>query len=139
MIPSDDAPALEAALHRRFRDRQVNKVNPRKEFFRLPLLEVQDALLALNLDVRWSLTAEARQYHETRAIEERLQDDAGFRQQWAASEAAYEATTLDDEDSPPDDLEPSQPPRPPTAQPTRTRRPTGRKATTRPAGLDSLG
>ena len=34
MILSDDAPALELKLHKHFVFRQLNKVNPRKEFFR---------------------------------------------------------------------------------------------------------
>ena len=33
MIFSDDAPALEAALHRAFEDRKINMVNTRREFF----------------------------------------------------------------------------------------------------------
>ena len=41
MIPSQDAPALEHALHKRFVRSQMNKVNPRKEFFRLSLQEVR--------------------------------------------------------------------------------------------------
>ena len=32
MIFSDDAPALEAALHRAFEDRKLNMVNQRREF-----------------------------------------------------------------------------------------------------------
>lgn len=39
MIYSDDAPALEKSLHRVFDDKSVNKVNPRKEFFKLPLID----------------------------------------------------------------------------------------------------
>jgi len=35
LIRSDDAPALEHALHQRFVRNQVNKVNARKEFFRV--------------------------------------------------------------------------------------------------------
>lgn len=40
MIFSEDAPALENSLHQRHSDRKVNKVNPRKEFFRIPLLRL---------------------------------------------------------------------------------------------------
>lgn len=35
MIFSEDAPALESALHKTFHDKRVNKVNNRKEFFRV--------------------------------------------------------------------------------------------------------
>lgn len=37
LIFSDDAPALETILHQTFRNNQVNKVNPRKEFFKVDL------------------------------------------------------------------------------------------------------
>lgn len=40
MIFSDDAPKLENALHKSFERFQVNKVNPRKEFFQVPLEEI---------------------------------------------------------------------------------------------------
>lgn len=41
MIFSDDAPALEAALHRAFDDRKVNMVNTRREFFHVTLEEIE--------------------------------------------------------------------------------------------------
>lgn len=41
MIFSDDAPALEAALHRAFEDRKVNMVNQRREFFNVTLDEIK--------------------------------------------------------------------------------------------------
>ena len=44
MIFSDDAPALEAALHRAFEDRKVNMVNPRREFFNVTLDEIKDVV-----------------------------------------------------------------------------------------------
>ena len=41
MIFSDDAPALEAALHRAFEDRKLNMVNQRREFFNVTLEEIK--------------------------------------------------------------------------------------------------
>ena len=41
MIFSDDAPALEAALHRAFEDRKLNMVNRRREFFHVTLDEIK--------------------------------------------------------------------------------------------------
>ena len=41
MIFSDDAPALEAALHRAFEDRKLNMVNTRREFFNVTLDEIK--------------------------------------------------------------------------------------------------
>lgn len=46
-IYSDDAPALEAALHRHFADRRVNADNWRKEFFRVSPEEAMEAAAEL--------------------------------------------------------------------------------------------
>ena len=100
LIYAEDAPALEAELHRQFREAKVNKVNRRKEFFRLPLAEIRAAIGAMNPDVRWSLAAEAQEYHDTLALEARLQGDAGFRRHWAESEAAFQATGFDEDEEP---------------------------------------
>jgi len=98
MIYSEDAPALETALHRRFLQNQVNKVNRRKEFFRLRLQDIRDAMDEMNQEVKWTMAAEAKDYHETLAMERHMQEDPEFRKQWTASEAAYEARMpVDDE------------------------------------------
>ena len=44
MIFSDDAPALEAALHTAFADRKVNMVNTRREFFHVTLDEIKSVV-----------------------------------------------------------------------------------------------
>ncbi|MCI5168472.1 MAG: hypothetical protein D3903_20865 [Candidatus Electrothrix sp. GM3_4] len=43
MIYSDDAPALESALHKRFDQVRVNAINRRKEFFKVSLEEIKSA------------------------------------------------------------------------------------------------
>ena len=69
MIYSDNAPALEKSLHRVFDDKSVNKVNPRKEFFKLPLSEIKQAVEQENVDdVHWTLKAEAAEYRESMSI-----------------------------------------------------------------------
>ena len=98
MIPSDDAPALEAALHRRFLQSQVNKVNRRKEFFRLKLQDIRSVIDELASDVRWTIAAEARDYRESLAMEQHLQEYPEFRRQWAESEATYESCHMFDDE-----------------------------------------
>ncbi len=44
MIFTDDAPALEAALHRAFEDKKLNMVNQRREFFRVTLEEIKEVV-----------------------------------------------------------------------------------------------
>lgn len=45
LIFSEDAPGLEAALHRAFEDRKLNMVNTRREFFRVSLDEIKQVVL----------------------------------------------------------------------------------------------
>lgn len=44
MIFSDDAPVLEAALHKAFEDRKLNMVNTRREFFNVTLDEIKEVV-----------------------------------------------------------------------------------------------
>ncbi len=44
MIFSEDAPSLEGALHAHFADRAINRINPRKEFFRVGLEEIEEVV-----------------------------------------------------------------------------------------------
>ena len=44
LIFSDNAPGLEAALHRAFEDRKLNMVNTRREFFRVSLDEIKSVV-----------------------------------------------------------------------------------------------
>ena len=63
MIFSDDAPALEAALHRAFEDKKVNMVNQRREFFNVTLDEIKKVVKD-NFDktVEFVDTPDAEQY-----------------------------------------------------------------------------
>ena len=70
MILSEDAPALEAALHQRFNHARVNAVNRRKEFFRVSLDEIRVAALELAGDeIDFRTTAVAEEYYETRRLQ----------------------------------------------------------------------
>ncbi len=69
MIKSDDAPSLEHLLHRAFADARINKVNGRKEFFRLSLDRLREFAADKKLEVTFTMAAEAREYRETLALE----------------------------------------------------------------------
>lgn len=71
VIFSEDAPALERELHQRFDDRRLNLVNTRKEFFRVPLEEIEQVAKAIAPDAEFTETAEAQQYRESKAIREK--------------------------------------------------------------------
>ena len=84
MVPSEDAPALEHALHKRFVRRQVNKVNPRKEFFRMTLGEIREEIERLRIQVSWTMAAEAREFRESLAIDKALAAKTIDEAAWAA-------------------------------------------------------
>lgn len=70
MIFSEDAPALETLLHHHFQNSQVNKVNARKEFFRVDLDEIKQLVLENhNATVKFVDTPDALEYRETLKIE----------------------------------------------------------------------
>lgn len=69
MIFSEDAPALENTLHKTFRDKEVNKVNQRKEFFKVDLAEIEKVVKENhNATVTFTMVAEAKQYRESLKI-----------------------------------------------------------------------
>jgi hypothetical protein len=75
MLYSDDAPSLEKELHRRFNRESVNKVNPRKEFFRTSLAEIKQIVDQQGvIEVHWTMKAEAAEYRESLAIEASQQE-----------------------------------------------------------------
>jgi len=74
IIYSEDAPALENKLHNFLEEKRINKVNPRKEFFRVTLKEIKDFLEKEGIEAQWTMKAEAAEYRESLAIEERLKN-----------------------------------------------------------------
>lgn len=82
MILSEDAPALEHSLHKHFVTAQINKMNPRKEFFRLNLSTIRQEIEALGLSAIWTMAAEALEYRETLSIEASIQANPELRSEW---------------------------------------------------------
>ncbi len=71
MIFSDDAPALENALHKAFEDKKLNMVNQRREFFNVTLEEIKD-VVKKNFDqtVEFIDVADAEQYRVSLKMKE---------------------------------------------------------------------
>ncbi|WIO44603.1 DUF4041 domain-containing protein [Klebsiella electrica] len=69
MIYSDDAPSLENHLHKVFNEKQVNKVNSRKEFFNVGIKDIKSTVADMNIDAHWTMFADAKEYRESLAIE----------------------------------------------------------------------
>lgn len=72
MIYSEEAPALEAALHAEFAEKRINAANMRKEFFRVTLSEVEEAVQRLAPDADFHTDIEAQEFYETLAKRKEL-------------------------------------------------------------------
>ena len=96
LILSDDAPALERALHKHFLSAQLNKVNPRKEFFRAPLSLIRQELEKLGVQTSWTMAAAAIEYRESLAIEKAIKDDQASYQAWLNRQLVLDPVVLDD-------------------------------------------
>ncbi|WP_294405785.1 DUF4041 domain-containing protein [uncultured Clostridium sp.] len=72
MIFSEDAPKLENELHKIFSNNQVNKVNSKKEFFRVNLKDIREQLENMGIEAKWTMLAEAKEYRESLAIENEM-------------------------------------------------------------------
>lgn len=79
MIFSDNAPALEAALHKAFENRKLNMINTRREFFNVTLDEIETEVKK-NFDktVEFTRFAPAEQYRETLKIKENIKQNAPY-------------------------------------------------------------
>lgn len=75
LIFSEDAPKLENILHNTFKDGQVNKVNPRKEFYNIDLDKIKEVVKEnYNSTVDFTDYAEAYEYRESLKIAEKLKN-----------------------------------------------------------------
>jgi hypothetical protein len=65
MISSNDAPALENALHRALHKQRINKANPRKEYFRADIAAICKIVNENHGEVQYIADAEALEYRQS--------------------------------------------------------------------------
>ncbi len=97
MIFSEDAPGLEKSLHRHFLRQQLNKVNPRKEFFRIGLPEIRAELEKLGVATHWTMKAEAEEYRASLQIEQQIRENPSIEKEWTRHQLAIEERIEDEE------------------------------------------
>ena len=95
MIFSEDAPALESQLHKHFVLTQVNKVNHRKEFFRVDLQHIREELQKLGVATKWTMMAEAEEYRQTQAIDKKIKENPALRDAWVKRQLQMELIDRD--------------------------------------------
>jgi hypothetical protein len=75
MIFSEDAPNLEAELHKAFASRKVNMLNYRKEFFKVTLNEIEQKVKEIGLKTEFIRIPEAMEYRETLVILDKIKSN----------------------------------------------------------------
>lgn len=82
---------MEKKLHRHFLREQVNKVNPRKEFFRIDLPSIRKELESLGVETQWTMVAHALEYRESQRIEQQICENPAVAAEWTRHQLAVEA------------------------------------------------
>lgn len=98
MILSENAPALEHSLHRHFLASQMNKVNPRKEFFRVSLATIREEIEKLGIQASWTMTSAAAEYRQSQAIEKAIRENPASYEAWVNKQLELDAevATMDE-------------------------------------------
>jgi hypothetical protein len=91
MILSEDAPALEHSLHRHFLASQMNKVNPRKEFFRVPIATIREEIEKLGIQASWTMASAAAEYKQSLAIEKAIRENPASYEAWVNKQLILDA------------------------------------------------
>lgn len=96
MIYAEDAPTLEKQLHKKFLKSQLNKINPRKEFFRLNIHDVRSYIDSMGITCKWTMAAEAKQYRETLKLEEDMKTNKQLEAEWEQYQEVTDPVTYDE-------------------------------------------
>lgn len=67
-IYSEDVFNLEAQIHRFLKDKEVNKINHRKEFYKVSLEEIKEIVSKLGYKCKWTDDAPAIEYERSKNI-----------------------------------------------------------------------
>jgi hypothetical protein len=74
----------------------MNKVNARKEFFRVPLAVIREEIEKLGVVAKWTITAEAKEYRETLALERTLKENPEKGRAWLQQHVQASEPTAED-------------------------------------------
>jgi hypothetical protein len=70
IIFSHNAPELELKLHRQLHNMRVNKINLRKEFFKISIDELEELVYSIEPTAEFNKTILAEQYYQSMAVDE---------------------------------------------------------------------
>jgi hypothetical protein len=96
MVSCDDAPKLENALHHEFHKSRLNKVKPRKEFFRTDIESIRQIVLQNHGEVEYVADMEALEYGQSLSMSD---EDAEYIEQVYDAKDEEEETVREDVDA----------------------------------------
>jgi len=70
IIFSHNAPELELKLHKQLHNKRVNKINLRKEFYRVGIDELEELVYSIEPTAEFNKTMLAEQYYQSMAVDE---------------------------------------------------------------------
>ena len=76
MIATNDAPALENALHRKLHKFRVNKTNPRKEYFKIDIQTILQVVTEHHGEVQYVADAEALGFRQSLTMSEGVENSS---------------------------------------------------------------
>jgi hypothetical protein len=90
LIFSEDAPSLENRLHKHFVMMQMNKVNYRKEFFKVDIGHIREEVEKFGLVAKWTMAASAEEYRQSMLIEKTIAEDPAKKDAWIKRQLSLE-------------------------------------------------
>ncbi len=69
-IFSDDAVSLEKELHEHLNNKRLNKVNMRKEFFKVTIEELEDLVMSIDPTAEFNRTMIAEEFYQSLSTDE---------------------------------------------------------------------
>ena len=104
-ITTLNAPKLESHFHAKLVEYQMNKMNWRKEFFKVDLSVIREIAMESGLEVEWTMEAAAEDYRNTSKLEAEMASDPAVKERWIQEQLGIDydkqlvsATNTDDAD-----------------------------------------
>ncbi|MDA0803214.1 MAG: GIY-YIG nuclease family protein [Planctomycetota bacterium] len=89
-ILATDAPKLENHFHAKLVEYQMNKMNWRKEFFKVDLSVIRDIAVKSGFNVEWTMEAAAEDYRNTLKLETEMAASPEAKERWIRDQLGIE-------------------------------------------------
>ena len=88
-----DAVTLLHALHMRFLAYQINKLDPSRHFYRVPLADIRAVCEELGVVARWEMRPQKLEFEQTQLLEIRMAGDPEVAREWRERQLEHAAAS----------------------------------------------